>query len=376
MQQRRPRAPAPTPGVTRRRRAPGDIPASTSLPPLVEGPPRCVLRCTVGRIVWTAAKPPSAAVLVRLRWWGETSDGTVFHPASKPGQAAGSSRYAVRCGPRQLAAYLTDMGMLVLEVLTKPDRLPVGRVQITELSQLSPSHPISGFFTIASPTADKLGELQVSLALEPLSDTYKTSSSVPATDASSDAAPAPSQRAQITPPGQEPVNNGRITTPSWGKDHSFFQESSENIKDVSSASHRRLVLADERLKANPSSQQSVSFPSSADPEAPLRTNTHVFSLHNPTTTDLLSALLDQGNKLRDAMVASVMKSSPDMEIELNEVPPFVKPDGFRAAAKSPKGLSSNFMPALEDPHLFQSQVTGQQLDLNSEERAIQLLLGR
>jgi len=45
------------------------------------------------------------------------------------------------------------------------------------------------------------------------------------------------------------------------------------------------------------------------------------------------ALLDQGNKLRDAMVASAMKSSPDMEIELNEVPPFVKPDGFRAAAK-------------------------------------------
>lgn len=133
MQQRRPRAPAPAPGVSRRRRgaglgvgegwqsavaalrsltslrsaAPGDIPASTSLPPLVEGPPRCVLRCTVGRIVWTASKAPSAAVLVRLRWWGETSDGTVFHPASKPGQAAGSSRYAVRCGPRQLAAYLT-----------------------------------------------------------------------------------------------------------------------------------------------------------------------------------------------------------------------------------------------------------------------------
>uniref|UniRef100_A0A8C9G1S4 C2CD3 N-terminal C2 domain-containing protein n=1 Tax=Pavo cristatus TaxID=9049 RepID=A0A8C9G1S4_PAVCR len=267
-----------------------DITTNTTLPPLVEGPPRCVLRCTVGRIVWTAAKPPSAAVLVRLRWWGETSDGTVFHPASKPGQAAGSSRYAVRCGPRQLAAYLTDMGMLVLEVLTKPDRLPVGRVQITELSQLSPSHPISGFFTIASPTADKLGELQVFLML------------------------------LLT-----------VLFRSWGKDHSFFQESSENIKDVSSASHRRLVLADERLKANPSSQQSVSFPSSADPEAPLRTNTHVFSLHNPTTTDLLSALLDQGNKLRDAMVASVMKSSPDMEIELNEVPPFVKPDGFRAA---------------------------------------------
>uniref|UniRef100_A0A8C3LMG5 C2 domain containing 3 centriole elongation regulator n=1 Tax=Chrysolophus pictus TaxID=9089 RepID=A0A8C3LMG5_CHRPC len=309
--------------------APGDIPASTSLPPLVEGPPRCVLR-TVGGIVWTPSRAPSAAVLVRLRWWGETSDGTVFHPASKPGQAAGSSRYAVRCGPRQLAAYLTDMGMLVLEVLTKPDRLPVGRVQISELSQLSPSHPISGFFTIVSPTADKLGELQVFLMLLL-----------------------------------------RVLFCSWGKDHLFFQENSENIKDVS---HHHLILPDEHLKVNPSSQQSVSFPSSADPEAPLRTNTHVFSLHNPTTKDLLSALLDQGNKLRDAMVASAMKSSPDMEIELNEVPPFVKPDGFRAAA-NPKGLNSSSMPAHEDPHLFTSEVTGQQLDLNSEERAIQLLLG-
>lgn len=86
----------------------GDIPASTSLPPLVEGPLRCFLRCTVSRVVWTVPKPPATA-LVRLRWWGETSDGTVFQPASRPGQAAGrtSARYAVRCGPRQFAAYLT-----------------------------------------------------------------------------------------------------------------------------------------------------------------------------------------------------------------------------------------------------------------------------
>jgi len=56
-----------------------------------------------------------------------------------------------------------DMGVLVLEVMTKLDHLPVGRVQITGLSQLSPSHPIDGFFTIVSPTSDKLGELQVVL---------------------------------------------------------------------------------------------------------------------------------------------------------------------------------------------------------------------
>lgn len=46
-----------------------------------------------------------------------------------------------------------------------------------------------------------------------------------------------------------------------------------------------------------------------------------------------SALLDQGNKLRDAMVVSAMKSSPDMEIELNEVPHFIERDDCKAPAK-------------------------------------------
>uniref|UniRef100_A0A8B9G8J5 C2 domain containing 3 centriole elongation regulator n=1 Tax=Amazona collaria TaxID=241587 RepID=A0A8B9G8J5_9PSIT len=262
-----------------------DIPASTSLPPLVEGPLRCFLRCTVARVLWTTPKPPSAATLVRLRWWGETSDGTVFQPASRPVQPGGRStaRYPVRCGPRQFAAYLTDMGVLVLEVMTKLDRLPIGRTEITSLSQLSPSHPISGVFPIISPTSDKLGELQVLLM-------------------------------------------------ALGKDHFLFQENSENIKDTFHASHHPLILPDECLKVNPSNEE-VSFPISADPEGPARTNTRVLSLHNPATKDLLSALLDQGNKLRDAMVVSAMKSSPDMEIELTEVSPFIERDDFKAPAK-------------------------------------------
>lgn len=56
-----------------------------------------------------------------------------------------------------------DMGVLVLEVLTKLDHLPLGKAQITKLSQLSPSHPIKGSFPVISPTSDKLGELQVVL---------------------------------------------------------------------------------------------------------------------------------------------------------------------------------------------------------------------
>uniref|UniRef100_A0A8D0KWV8 C2CD3 N-terminal C2 domain-containing protein n=1 Tax=Strix occidentalis caurina TaxID=311401 RepID=A0A8D0KWV8_STROC len=243
----------------------------------------------------------------------------------------------------KLFLIFSDMGVLVLEVMTKLDHLPIGRVQITGLSQLSPSHPISGVFTVVSPTSDKLGELQVSLVLEPLPALYDTSSSIPTTDASSDIAAAQgssklqfltasqqSSQTRATIAGQESVNNSRATIPSGGKDHLLFQENSENIKDIFSASHHHLILPDERLKVNPSNQQ-VSFPTSTDPEAPARTNMRVLSLHNPATKDLLSALLDQGNKLRDAMVVSAMKSSPDMEIELNEVPSFIERDNFKAS---------------------------------------------
>lgn len=53
------------------------------------------------------------------------------------------------------------MGSLVLEVLTKPDHLPIARAQVAGISRLSLSHPISGFYTLVSPTSEKLGELQV-----------------------------------------------------------------------------------------------------------------------------------------------------------------------------------------------------------------------
>ncbi|XP_033916022.1 C2 domain-containing protein 3 [Melopsittacus undulatus] len=385
MRQKRPRANGPEGSGGRRRGGLNDIPASTSLPPLVEGPLRYFLRCTVARALWTTPKPPSAATLVRLRWWGETSDGTVFQPPSRAGQPGGrtTARYPVRCGPRQFTAYLTDMGVLVLEVMTKLDHLPIGRAQITSLSQLSPSHPISGVFPIISPTSDKLGELQVSLVLEPLPGRYDTSSSIPTTDESLDTAPG-SSKPQILAPSQQSrqtrvtvtdqgVNSGRAST-HRRKDHFLFQENSENIKDTFPASHHPLILPDECLKMNPLNEE-VSFSTSPNLEGPARTNTRVLSLHNPATKDLLSALLDQGNKLRDAMVVSAMKSSPDMEIELTEVSPFVERDDFKAPAKSTKGLNSSSLLTPEDPYPLPSEVSGQHLDLNSEEAAVDLLLG-
>lgn len=89
-----------------------DIPPSTSLPPLVEGQLRCFLKLTVNKIIWKIAKHPSC-VLVRVRWWGETSDGTLFCPRdtlqTEPKAVRTTTRYAIRCGPKQFTSYLTGM---------------------------------------------------------------------------------------------------------------------------------------------------------------------------------------------------------------------------------------------------------------------------
>ena len=54
------------------------------------------------------------------------------------------------------------MSSLVLEVLSNPDHLPIARAKVPGISRLSLSHPISGFYTLVSPTSEKLGELQAS----------------------------------------------------------------------------------------------------------------------------------------------------------------------------------------------------------------------
>lgn len=55
---------------------------TTDLPPLVQGDLRCFLCVDVGKIVWstttTAQVPPASPAVVRLRWWGEPSEGTYF----------------------------------------------------------------------------------------------------------------------------------------------------------------------------------------------------------------------------------------------------------------------------------------------------------
>lgn len=97
---------------------PSDVSPSTSLPPLVEGQLRCFLRVTVSRVLWTIPKPP-LATFVRLRWWGESSDGTHFRPrdGSQTSQKTvqSTTRFPIRCGPKQFTSYLTGNFCIVFD---------------------------------------------------------------------------------------------------------------------------------------------------------------------------------------------------------------------------------------------------------------------
>nr|XP_020647505.1 C2 domain-containing protein 3 [Pogona vitticeps] len=377
MKQRKPRGFSPRPG--RKRKDLTDISPSTSLPPLVEGQLRCFLKLTVSKILWTVSKPP-ASFLVRVRWWGETSNGTIFVPRDtlqmEQKTLKTTTRYPVRCGPKQFASYLTDMGALILEVMTKSDHLPIGQVQIDGLARLSPGHPISGFFTIVSPASEKMGELQVSLVLEPLSETYESSSSVPNTGVSfsvglpaqgakeaAEAAPllAPPQiqkPSSTSVSGRESVSSSRASTPR-GKDHLYFQENSENVGP------------------NHPKPRSL-FPSNSDRDTEVRllggsrNPARVLSCNNPATKDLLSALLDQGSRLREAMVVSAMKSSPDSGIELYDTHPSLKQEATKLAGKNLKNLNLGLPSTVEDP--LQPPPDDSEFDLQAEDRAIHLLL--
>ncbi|XP_077197308.1 C2 domain-containing protein 3 isoform X2 [Paroedura picta] len=378
MKLKKPKSGSARAGPGARRKGLSDVSPSTSLPPLVEGQLRCFLKLTVSKILWMVTKPPASTV-VRVRWWGETSDGTVFIPrgTSQVEQKTfrTTTRYPVRCGPKQFTSYLTDMGALVLELMTRTDHLPIGRVQICGLSQLSPSHPISGFFSIVSPTSEKMGELQVSLVLEPLSETYDSNSSVPNTDVSFSAG-LPTQGAKEAsdsgrllapsqlhrPPGgslvgSESISSSRSPTPR-GKDHLYFAENHERIREAF------VPGLEDRLRGTDPKHR-VLLPTGSVHEAQVRQGGG-----SPGSKDLLSALLDQGNKLRNAMAASAMKSTP---IELYETLPSTKRDDRQVLGMNWKNLNSVLLSSGGDPLHPLANDTG--FDLHAENRAIQLLLG-
>ncbi|TSQ46656.1 C2 domain-containing protein 3 [Bagarius yarrelli] len=290
-----------------------DVTPSTSIPPLVEGHVRCFLRVTLSKVLWTISKPPPHT-LIRLRWWGETTSGTVFCPRDgsldREKDVKSTARFSVRCGPKQFASYLTDMGSLTLDVLKKPDHLAIARIQIPGIAKLSSSHSISGSFTLVSPVSEKLGELQATLALEPLTELYDSSSPVPTVDMSVDkAVSAPGHIAdqnlllprslfqfdsKICANESDPGGSSR-TTP-IGKDHLYFQQK-ENPHSVRPKSEVRTLV-----------------------NSNLQEKRDEIDTHISPSVDLLSVLLERGNKLRNAMVVSALQSNINSDMGLKDMP--------------------------------------------------------
>ncbi|KAL1774412.1 C2 domain-containing protein 3 [Sigmodon hispidus] len=392
-------------GRGRKKRGLSDISPSTSLPPLVEGQLRCFLKLTINKVVWKIAKPPTS-VLVRVRWWGETSDGTLFCPRdtlqTEPKAVRTTTRYAIRCGPKQFTSYLTDMAVLVLEVITKVDHLPVGKAQISGLAQLSPTHQINGLFTIVSAASKKLGELQVSLALEPLSETYDSYKPLPTTDMtenvllseqgfretteSNNTQPVIPSRLYGVPTvksdGKELAGNSSRSTTPRGKDHLYFAENPDAVKSSLCGLYHHLnpgpsvETGSLRGKA-PQKQTSLLISSEFEPHTSAVTKSHsdscILPANNPPTKDLLSALLEKGNKLRNAMLISAMNSSPDTSMLLDTAPPPVTEDAFRSSVPN---SSKNPFKDHGDEHLLPLTDTMiSDADSKADTRAIQLLLG-
>ncbi|KAI4814903.1 hypothetical protein KUCAC02_005079 [Chaenocephalus aceratus] len=342
-----------------KKKVPSDVPPATSLPPLVEGQLRCFLRLTISRVLWTVHKPPPAT-FVRLRWWGESSNGTHFFPrdGSQPSQKTikTTARFPIRCGPKQFTSYLTDMGSLVLEVLTKPDHLPIARAQVSGISRLSLSHPISGFYTLISPTSDKLGELQVSLNLEPLTEAYDSSSSCPITDISVEGP----QVTKLNVPSQtRPLSavSSSGNTPR-GKDHLYFQNAQ---KDKEESLENQMPTTDK----SPNSQAAM--------------NPSCRQLCGQTTNDILSVILERGNKLRNAMVVSTLKCDMDSAPALKDTPLPLPKENILPSSKpvpSPSGMFlQNILHA--DSTLKHSEDVSVVSDcpMDMDNRAVHLLLG-
>ncbi|XP_077422726.1 C2 domain-containing protein 3 isoform X2 [Vanacampus margaritifer] len=329
-----------------------EVAASTSLPPLVEGELRCFLRVTVSRPRWIVARPPPAT-RVRLRWWGESSDGTHFNPRddaqSLHRSVRTTARFPVRCGPKQLTSYLADMGNLVLEVLSKQDHLPIARAQVREISHLSYAQPITGFHTLVSPTSKKLGELEVSLHLEPLAAACDNrSSSGPATDFSSNIP----QVASLATFDEAPPSNGNKSYEGSdgntlrGKDHSYSQ-TTQTDKDESV----------ETLKLRATAQIAVDQP----------------------RDDILSVILERGSKLRDAMVVSALKSDIDSAPVLKDLQLPLQRDNARPPSMPAEMLLENVAHADSNvKHAGSDMVVdcGLGCSPDMDHRAVNLLLGR
>ncbi|XP_077975258.1 C2 domain-containing protein 3-like isoform X1 [Styela clava] len=360
---------------------------STDLPPLVQGDLRCFLVVDIGKIVWsstaTAQVPPASPAYVRLRWWGETSDGTLFKPASSknPRPVKCRCRFGVRSGAKQMCAYFVDMGSIVLEVLTSPKSVPLGRIQIPKVASLSSSNPIHDYFPIISPSSRKIGELHIHIRFKPLEDIYE-----PVTETGTDT----SMSSRSRPPseiGRRSRSRGSSVGSRSNRGSARSRSSStgsrktgkQRKRSTSRKKSRRRSQSTESNASSVASKKSLSIKkaSTIDSSTPrgiddlLKQNGHDFygtenipqkkssmkPVHidqnkdgnqqkvdvTPQTQDAISALLQRGNRLREDMLQSQLDPDSVNKPRFNSLENFTEaPTMIKPAEHMKRNMTSEY----------------------------------
>ncbi|XP_068718257.1 C2 domain-containing protein 3-like isoform X2 [Montipora capricornis] len=304
----------------------GQVPVVSSLPPAVDGHLRCFLRVSVPTIQWTINNYPTD-VHVQIKWWGEEhGDGILFRPvddnASEKRECTArltSVRYAVCSGPRQFNAYLKDMGPLIFDVVHGPSLILMGQVRLSDVTQLSATSPVEGFFDVMSTSSPetKIALLYIALRFESTAAAYsQISSSIPTTDmemyqqqrhASDESNPQPTLHPMTLSPAMS-VTHPRKGTPQNTDPFMSPAIHNKGVKFALNSPERLEYTAEHSLISSPSANMfGLEFEGKED-DKEITMHSELLSpardINSKVSSDLIGALLQRGEKLRDAMVMS------------------------------------------------------------------------
>ncbi|XP_018653051.1 putative spfh domain protein 1 precursor [Schistosoma mansoni] len=114
-------------------------------------------------------------IYVQVRWWGEPAGEkcAIFYPrlAHKVGHKQATctkARYRITVPLDRFSAYLKDMRELRLDVIDIRHQRIIGRGRLDRVDRLTPTTPIDAILPVINELGEKLGDLNISLMIEPV----------------------------------------------------------------------------------------------------------------------------------------------------------------------------------------------------------------
>uniref|UniRef100_A0A5K4FF20 C2 domain-containing protein n=1 Tax=Schistosoma mansoni TaxID=6183 RepID=A0A5K4FF20_SCHMA len=121
-------------------------------------------------------------IYVQVRWWGEPAGEkcAIFYPrlAHKVGHKQATctkARYRITVPLDRFSAYLKDMRELRLDVIDIRHQRIIGRGRLDRVDRLTPTTPIDAILPVINELGEKLGDLNISLMIEPVINTNSKS---------------------------------------------------------------------------------------------------------------------------------------------------------------------------------------------------------